>query len=202
MVQNMLINKLHQLNINFDKFDESKKLLEDLNRQFREIEIFQNDPEFYIDEYCRELTRQVDLRREQLFESIGQYSERLVMQIDEWKSGLLTKAKENYTRIGEQKVEECKARLGQLNLMFETLEIDNMKSEEILNQKASKELEKLIKSIAEVHKRELLEGKTYGLKTHDIKMEEVFGTLKMGQVSFQMEVMLLVKEKFNIRYQL
>jgi hypothetical protein len=44
MVQNMLINKLHQLNINFDKFDESKKLLEELNRQFREIETFQNDP--------------------------------------------------------------------------------------------------------------------------------------------------------------
>ena len=160
MVQNMLINKLHQLNINFDKFDESKKLLEDLNRQFREIETFQNDPEFYIDEYCRELTRQVDLRREQLFESIGQYSERLVMQIDEWKSGLLTKAKKNCTRIGEQKVKECKARLGQLNLMFETLEIDNTKMEEILNLKASKDLEKLLKSIAEEHRRELLEGKT------------------------------------------
>jgi len=144
------------------------------------------------------LTRQVDLRREHLFESIGQYSERLVMQIDEWKSGLLTKAKKYSNRIGEKKVEECKARLGQLNLMFETLEIDNIKMKEILNQKASKDLEKLLKSIAEEHKRELLEGKRFELKTHDIKMEEVFGTLKMGQVSLQMEVILLEIEKLNI----
>ncbi len=120
------------------------------------------------------------MRREQLFESIGQYSERLVMQIDEWKSGLLTKAKQNCNRIGEQKVKECKARLGQLNMMFETHEIDNIKMEEIVNQKASKELEKLLKSIAREHKRELLEGKRFELKTHDIKMEEVFGTLQMG----------------------
>jgi len=66
-----------------------------------------------------------------------------------------------------------------------------MKMEEILNQKASKELEKLLKSIAEEHKRELLEGKRFELKTHDIKMEEVFGTMKMGQVSLHMEVKLL-----------
>ncbi len=51
MVQNMLMKKLHTLNINSDKFDVSKTLLEDLNRQFREIQTFQNDPEFYIDEY-------------------------------------------------------------------------------------------------------------------------------------------------------
>jgi len=49
MVHNMLINKLHKLNINCDKFNESKKLLEDLNRIFREIETLENDPEYYID---------------------------------------------------------------------------------------------------------------------------------------------------------
>ncbi len=54
MLQNMLINKF---NINCDKFDESKKLLEDLNKQFREIETLRNEPEYYIDEYFRELTR-------------------------------------------------------------------------------------------------------------------------------------------------
>jgi len=190
MVQNMLINKLHKLNINCDKFDELKKLLEDLNKQFREIETFQNDPEYYIDEYCRELTRQVDLRREQLFESIGQYSDLLVMQIDKWKSGLLTKAKEKGARVGEVKFEECKARLGQLNSMFESLEIDNNKLEEILNQKASKELADLLKPMAEEYRRELMGRKTFELKTKDIKMEQVFGTLQMEDISLRMEVTL------------
>jgi len=177
MVQNMLISKLHKLNINCEKFNESKKLLEGLNKQFREIETFQNEPEYYIDEYCRELTRQIDLRREQLFESIGQYSDLLVMQIDEWKSGLLAKAKENSKRVAEKKFKECKARLGQLNSMFESLEIDDKKLEEIMYKKASKELAELLKPMAGEYRRELLEGKTIDVKTQDIKMEEVFGTL-------------------------
>ena len=130
------------------------------------------------------------MRREQLFESIGQYSDLLIMQIDEWKSGLLTKAKENC--IGEQNVNECKARLGQLNLMFDSLVIDNIQMEEITNQKASKELEKLLKAMAEEYRRELLGKKTFELKTGDIKMEEVFGTLQMGEVSLEMQVILLM----------
>jgi len=188
MVQEMLINKLHTLNINCDKFDESKKLLEYLNRKFKEIETYQNDPENYIDEYCRELTRKVDLRREQLFKSIGKYSTLLVMQIDEWKSRLLTKAKENGTRVAEEKMKECKARLGKLNSKFESLEIDNKKLEEIVNQKASTELAELLIPIAEEYRRQLLERNTFELKTKDIKMEEVFGTLHMEKISVQMEV--------------
>jgi len=185
-----MINKLHKLNINCDKFDESKTLLEDLNRQFREIETFQNDPEYYIEEYCRELTRQVYLRREQLFESIGKYSDLLVQQIDEWKSGLLTRAKENGKRVGEEKFEECKAKLGQLNSMFESLEIDNFKMEEMMNQKMSKELAELLKPMAEEYTRELLGRKTFELIIKYIKMEEVFGTLQMEDDSLRMEVTL------------
>ena len=37
------------------------------------------------DEYFRELTRQVDLRREQIIEGIHDYSDSLLKQIDEWK---------------------------------------------------------------------------------------------------------------------
>jgi len=188
MVQNMLMNKLHKLNINCDKFDESKKLLEDLNRQYREIETFQNDPENYIDECCRELTRQVDLRREQLFESIGQYSDLLVKQIGRWKSGLLKKARENAYRIAEEKGKECKAKLGHLNSMFESLEIDNTKMEEMMSQKALKELAELLKPMAEEYRRELIGRKTFELKTNNIKMEKVFGTLRIEEDSSQMEV--------------
>jgi len=194
MVQNMLISKLHKLNINFDKFEETKKRLEDLNKQFREIEAFRNDPEYFIDEYFVELTRQVDLRRERLFESIGLHSDLMITQIEEWKSGVLTRAKENGTRINKERAEECKARLGQLNSMFASLEIDNIKMDEITHPKKSKELEELLKQMAEEYKGEILGGKTFELKTNDIKMEEVFGTLQMGEDSLQMEVILLLSE--------
>jgi len=195
MVQEMLINKLHTLNINCDKFDESKKLLEYLNRKFKEIETYQNDPENYIDEYCRELTRKVDLRREQLFESIGKYSTLLVMQIDEWKSGLLAKANENGTRVAEEKLKDCKAKLSQLNLMFESMEIDNFKMEEIMSKKAPTELAELLIPIAEEYRRELLGWRTFELKTKDIRMEEVFGKLQMQDVSLQIKVMLFMNER-------
>jgi len=194
MVQNMLISKLHQLNINFDKFDESKKLIEDLNKQFREIETFRNDPEYFIGEYFEELTRQVDLRREQLFESIALHSDLMVKQIEEWKSGILIRAKENGTRIDEDKSKKCKARLDHLNSMFASLEIDNNKMEEITNQKESKELEELLKQLAEEYKKEILEGKTFELKKNEIKMEEFFDTLQMREVSLQVEVILVVNE--------
>ena len=66
--------------------------------------------------------------------------------------------------------------------------------EEITYQKESKELSGLLKRIAEEYKEEILGGKTFELKTNDIKMEEVFGTLQMEEVSLQMGVMLLASE--------
>jgi len=179
--------------MNKRSFVESKKLLEDLNMQFRKIETFRNTPECYIDEYCRELTRQVDLRREELFETIRQYSNLLVLQIDEWKSGLLTRAKGKGTIVAEEKLKMCEAKLGQLNSMF-----DNFNLEENESKKASKELAELMKSISEEYRRKLLGRKTFELKTKDIKMEEVFGTLK--QVSLQIEVKILAEHQIILSF--
>ncbi len=63
----------------------------------------------------RELTRQVDLRRERLFKSIHQQSDLLVQQIDECNSGLLMIAKKNGTRVAEERTKECKAKLLKFN---------------------------------------------------------------------------------------
>ncbi len=149
----------------------------------RVIQTLQDDPEYYIDEYCRELTMQVDLRREQLFERIGNYSDELIQQIDVWKSKLLAKAKENGTKVAENKLKECKTRLNQLNSIFESLAFENIKMEEIMSQKKSKELAELLKQVMRQNKRELLGRETLELKTHDIKMEKVFGTLQMEAIS-------------------
>jgi len=49
-----------------------------------------------------------------------------------------------------------------------------------------------LKSMAEEYRRELLGKKTFELKTGDIKMEEVFGTLQLGEISLEMQVILLM----------
>jgi len=126
---------------------------------------------------------QVDLRREQLFERIGNYSDELIQQIDVWKSKLLAKAKENGTKVAENKLKECKTRLNQLNSIFESLAFENIKMEEIMSQKKSKELAELLKQVMRQNKRELLGRETLELKAHDIKMEEVFGMLQMEAIS-------------------
>ena len=103
----------------------------------------------------------------------------------------MTRAKENGTRIDEKRTEECKKRLGKLNSMFASLEIDNIKMEKITNQKESKELSELLKEMAKEYGEEILGGKTFELKTKDIKMEEVFGTLQMQEGSLPIRVILL-----------
>ena len=182
MVQNMLINK------------HAKTLLEDLNRQFLEIETFQKVPEYYMGEVCGELIRQVDLRRERLFESIGQQSDLLIQKIDAWKRGLLTKTTENDTSIVEEKTIECKKRLDQLNLMFESLKIDNNKLEEIASQKESKALAKLLKQIAGEYRRALIGRKMLVLKTNDIEMEKVFGMLRIEELSKEATFQLVIED--------
>ena len=89
--------------------------------------------------------------------------------------------------VAEEKLKMCKVRLGQLNSMFE-----NFNLEEIKSKKKSKELAEQLKSISEEYRRELLGRKTFELKTKYIKMEEVFGTLKIEDVSLQIEVKILL----------
>ncbi len=50
---------------------------------------------FHLDEYCRELTNQVTLRRDQLSESIRQHADLLVQQIERYRMDHLTRANEN-----------------------------------------------------------------------------------------------------------
>ncbi len=88
MVQCMLENNLHTLKINSNKLNQSKKKIEDLNNCFREIELLNKDPEYYIYDYFNELKRQVDLKREFLIETVQNHSNNLIETIDTWKKTL------------------------------------------------------------------------------------------------------------------
>ena len=75
IVQNQLELNFNKINQNFSQFNDYKKIIEDLNKKLKETESIRQDPEYYIDEYFGELTRQVDLRRETQIEDIHQYSD-------------------------------------------------------------------------------------------------------------------------------
>ncbi len=67
--------------IKFSKFNDSKKLIEELNTGLRDLELIQKDPQNYISNYFRELARQVDLRREVFINEIQEYSNELINNI-------------------------------------------------------------------------------------------------------------------------
>ncbi len=61
--------------------------------------------------------------------------------------------------------------------MFNSLEIDDNKIEEIMSQMKSKELSDLMRPVLEKYKLELQGKKYYKFATNEIKLENIFGSL-------------------------
>ncbi len=89
-----VIYYFYKINLNFSQFKDYNKMIQDLNKNLKEIEAIQNDPEDYISEYLSGLTRQVDLRRETLIEEINKYSDEIIQKIDKIKQDRVAKSKE------------------------------------------------------------------------------------------------------------
>jgi len=159
IVQNQLDLEVNKINLNLSQFKEYHKLLQDLNKNLKEIEMIQKDPDNYIYEYFSELTRQVDLRRETLIEDIHKYSDELIQKIEKLRKECMAKSKET-TKL-TQDLSTIKAKLDELNSMFNSLEIDDIKLDEIMSKKKSKELSDLMAPVLRQIKFELQGEKYY-----------------------------------------
>ena len=126
-------------------------------------------------DYCQELNRQVDLRRETLIQEIHSYSDILIQKIDALKEECTTKSKLKSTVT--ETIDVCKAKLKELDEMFSTFEINDQKVEEILTQNRSKELQAMLEPIKEEYQRDLLGHKSYELTKKAFEMADVFGAL-------------------------
>ncbi len=120
------------------------------------------------------MTRQVDLRRETLIRDINEYSDELIQTIERLKQECVAKSKEA-TKIKD--LATIKAKMNELNSMSNSLEIDDIKHEEIMSQKKSKELNELMGPVLKQCKYELQGKKYYKLLTNEFKFEDIFGTL-------------------------
>jgi len=175
IVKDLLENRANEINLNFSKFKEYKKIIQDLNGNLREIETIQKDPENYIFEYFGELTRQVDLRRENVIRDIHKYSDELIQKIEKLKQDCVAKSKET-TKITEV-LETIKPKMNDLNSMFNSLEIDDIKLKEIISKKQLKELSDLMGPGLKKYKFDLQGQKYYNLSTSEMKLEDAFGSL-------------------------
>jgi len=175
IVKHQLDLKVNEINLNFSQFKDYNKIIRDLNKNLKEIETIRKDPENYISEYFGELTRQVDLRRETLIEDIHKYSDELIQKIERLKQDCVAKSNEE-TKITDV-LDTAKAKINDLNLMFNSLEIDDIKLEEINSQKKSKEIKDLVRPALNQYMLELQCKKYYKLVTNEIKLEDFFGSL-------------------------
>jgi hypothetical protein len=143
-----------------------------LNRGFNELK---NDPSCFIYEYFAEISRQVDIRRETLFDDINQFSNKLIKKIEKLKEECMSKKTKNDT-IGA-----IESQLDQLNSTVSSFDIDDFKLEDDMSKKASKEIDrlKLTQLALKQYKLDLRGGQCYKLVIRDIKLclENMFGSL-------------------------
>jgi len=173
--KNQLDLEANKTSLNFSQFKDYNKTLQNLNENLKEIESIRKDPENFITEYFGELSRQVDLRRETLIEDIHKYSDELIQKIEKLKQDCVAKSNEE-TKITDV-LDTTKAKINDLNSMFNSLEIDDIKLEEIMSQKKSKEIKDLVRPALNQYMFELQGKKYYKLVTNEIKLEDVFGSL-------------------------
>jgi len=122
IVKNLLEKRVNNINLNFSQFNDYNQIIQHLNKNLKEIELFRKDPDNFIAEYFAELTRQVDLRRETLIEDIHKYSDELIQKIERIKQECVAKSKEA-SKITDE-LDTIKAKMNELNLMFNSLEIE------------------------------------------------------------------------------
>jgi len=186
IVKDLLENRANEINLNFSKFKEYKKIIQDLNENLSEIETIQKDPENYLSEYFGELTRQVDLRRVTVIRDIHKYSDELIQKIEKLKQDCVEKSKEA-TKI-TQVLETIKPKMNDLNSMFHSLEIDDIKHEEIMSKKKSKDLGDLMGPFLKKYKLELQGQKYHKFITEEIKLEDVFGSLNCSDLDIKVNI--------------
>ncbi len=75
-----------------------------------------------------------------------------------------------------QDLSTIRAKLNELNSMFNSLEIDDKKLEEIMSKKKSNELNDLMQPVWKQCKYDLQGKKNYKFITEKIKLEFIFGT--------------------------
>ena len=182
LINGLLSNQLSTLDIKFSKFNDSKKLIEDLNNRFSKIVSVHNDPSKYISEYFKHLRKQVYDRNDKIIQKTELYSNELIKKIDilyqECKAEAPSKTKTT------SRVDECKDKLKELNEMFASCEVNDANLEELMSQTKIKALREKMLPLEDEYRRELLGDKAYTLLgvSNEIGIENVFGSLASTKV--------------------
>ncbi len=129
-----------------------------------------------------------------MIDNINKYSDELIQKIEKLKQECVVKSKEA-TNI-TQDLGTIKAKMIELNSMFNSLEIDDIKLDEIMSKKKSNELSDLMGPVLKQYKLELQGRKYHKLVVNQVKLENVFGSLRCSD--FDTDIMKVnINENLN-----
>jgi len=191
VLKNQLELEANKLNLIFSQFSDFKRLLADMNKRYQEIEQLSQDPESFISDYFTELTRQVDLRKENLIEDIGQYSYELIQKIDSLKKECLLNSR-NASKSFERNAEGIRERLDKLNDMFSSymndkkeMDLNDKKLEEMISQKESSQIVEMMGRVLNQKRFQLNGNKFYNFLPSDIRVETMFGSINTSDYDIE-----------------
>ncbi len=113
-----------------------RERLVELKKEFSEIQKIKNDTESYIFDYFENCIREIDYRRETLFESISEHSNLLINSVKERQAKCFEESKTESMKLALGNiVYESKLKLEYIESMFSSLELNDEVFEEIFFQK-------------------------------------------------------------------
>jgi len=152
-------------------YDECKKVIEVAQKDVSEIESIEKDPDNYIYEYFEDIKRKIDLRREDLKESIDKYSDETIESINNAQSNCQKLAKEVNKLCKDFK--DSKKKLNKLIRKFETFKISKQKFEDLKTKVAY--LKSKLNDMLTEFKSSLINNKEYTFQFEDVPISNVSG---------------------------
>jgi hypothetical protein len=199
MLIDLQINKIDFGKI-FPRYDICKEKLHLLNSEIKQLESLETSPNDYIYDYFEKIINQVDLKREELKETIDSYSDQLIKEIK--TAQLECENIENKTKQITEDLKVIKATLNELNQNFDSINLNQEIIDETLN--GTHDLKEIILEKFNEFKTKLLDKKTYIFNPENIKIEEIFGKFyqKVNNFLYLMyRIIAFSTSGCNFRYQ-
>ncbi len=176
---------------------EQHLILDDLKLKLKKLDLFENDPEYFVYDYFAKLRNSVDIQRENLKFNIDCYSNGIIENINAIEIDC-RKCVNKISRIVDD-IEICRQNIEQLIKQFEIEDTNNKNHEnsKINVREITRTNQKLTEKIKDFESY-LLDYKSYEFEMAKVKnFKQIFGTFKV--VDFQViTIFFFIILKFNL----
>ncbi len=178
-LQNLLELELFDLKAS-PVFSECKKEIEDAKDNLAKIKFLQKNSENYLYDYFEDIKRQVDIRREDLKFKIDKYLDDIIKSVENTQANYIKLSKE-VNQISSR-IERSKKELNDMTVVFDTMEFNDEKFEEIKS--SVEDVNQEFRLILDEYQDSLVGNEKYTFQFNELPIEDIFGHLVHFEVNF------------------